>query len=75
VAPEWEGRRNRPFRYWLPGREAELDADVLVRLEELPPLDQGAWFRMANAVLSRRRGAIICCPCPCPLGAARPAVG
>jgi hypothetical protein len=37
-------------------REAELDADVLVRLEELPPLDQGAWFRMANTVLNRRHG-------------------
>jgi hypothetical protein len=37
-------RKNEPFRYWLPGREAELDADVLVRLEELPPLDQGRGF-------------------------------
>jgi AAA domain len=54
VARDGLGRRSSPFRYWLPGREAELDADDLIRLEELPPMDQGAWLRMAKAVLRRR---------------------
>jgi hypothetical protein len=49
-------RRRDPFRYWLPGREAEL-RDDLVDLGELPPLEQWAWARMAQAVLRRRGGA------------------
>src|SRR5205807_4282673 len=55
VARDGAGRRQSPFRYWLPGRECELDADGLIRLEELPPMDQGAWLRMAKAVLQRRK--------------------
>jgi hypothetical protein len=47
------GRRREPFRYWLPGREAELRG-ALPDLPELPPLEQPAWARMAKAVLRRR---------------------
>ena len=47
------GRRRDPFRYWLPGREAELD-NGLAPLPELPPLEQRAWPRTAQALLKRR---------------------
>jgi hypothetical protein len=55
VARSGTGRRRDPFHYWLPGREAELDDD-LAPLPELPPLEQRAWLRTAQALL-RRRGA------------------
>jgi hypothetical protein len=56
AARSGSGRRRDPFRYWLPGREAEL-YDDLAGLEELPPLEPLeplTWARTARAVLQRR---------------------
>ena len=35
VVQEGSGRRNDPYRYWLPGREAQWDDDRLPDLEAL----------------------------------------
>jgi hypothetical protein len=44
------GRRKDPYRYCLPGREDELRDDQF-ELEDLPPLEQKSWSRMAKFVL------------------------
>jgi hypothetical protein len=55
VARDGAGRKAAPYRYWLPGREAELYGDGLVSLPELPPLEQRAWLTLARAAVLRRR--------------------
>jgi hypothetical protein len=54
AARDGAGRKAAPYRYWLPGRAAELDPDGTLRLEELPPMEARAWLTMAQAVLRRR---------------------
>jgi hypothetical protein len=52
TARDGAGRKAAPYRYWLPGREAELCGDDLV---DLPPLEQRAWLTLARAAVLRRQ--------------------
>jgi AAA domain len=50
VVRSGRGRRKDPYRYCLTGREDNL-RDDLVELEDLPPLEQDTWTRMATFIL------------------------
>jgi hypothetical protein len=53
VARDGAGRRNAPFRYWLPEREEELEAMELPPLDPLPPLAEALGLGRAKAAVRR----------------------
>ena len=60
VAREGAGRRNAPFRYWLPEKQEELAATELPPLDPLPPLHEALGLREARRAVRRRTGEKRC---------------